>query len=315
VCAGTKPIERAAADLEYFANLPQAPPTGHVYGKVERSVRDGVDIAGIPMSGLSVTLSSDSRRMTAATDSEGNLDLHVPPGVYTIEPVVPPTIRVSGVPRRVSVAAGSCAPVSFRLISNGRIEGRVMLEDGSGVPRASVNVIPIDLPERGGHPTIAPSSATDESGRFTVEPVLPGRYVVAVNARHGPRLFSPFLPTYSPAGARSDARAIDLGDGERVTDVTIVVSPLVETTVSGFLTFDDGSPVVNGAVRIAPVDYKSMITATATTDSTGAFRLRALTGVNYLISGSIRISNRLRRTEAEVFVDEQKEDLRLSIRP
>jgi hypothetical protein len=35
-CSGTKPIERAAADLEYIARIPAAPATGRVYGSIKR---------------------------------------------------------------------------------------------------------------------------------------------------------------------------------------------------------------------------------------------------------------------------------------
>ena len=53
----------------------------------------------------------------------------------------------------------------------------------------------------------------------------------------------------------------------------------------------------------------------AKTDQGGAYELRLLAGVTYLIRGAIRTENGFRQTEAVVFVDQQKEGLRLSIRP
>jgi hypothetical protein len=64
------------------------------------------------------------------TDADGKLDVQVPPGDYTITPVVPETIRVYGAPFRTSVHARGCAPVQFSVVSNGRIEGRIVQRAG-----------------------------------------------------------------------------------------------------------------------------------------------------------------------------------------
>jgi hypothetical protein len=53
----------------------------------------------------------------------------------------------------------------------------------------------------------------------------------------------------------------------------------------------------------------------AKTDNGGAFELRLLAGVTYLVRAAIRTENDFGQTEAFVFVDQQKEGLRLSIRP
>jgi hypothetical protein len=139
--------------------------------------------------------------------------------------------------------------------------------------------------------------------------------VVAVNARFGPRLFSPYPTTYFPGVSRQDARVVEVGEGERKTGFTIVVSPLPETTVSGVVVFDDDRPVVAANVIVAPVDHRGMIMGSAKTDSNGAFELRLLGGVNYLIRAGIRTETGFRQAETVLFVDQQKEDLRLSIHP
>src|SRR5688572_18645787 len=55
--------------------------------------------------------------------------------------------------------------------------------------RLPVDVIPVEAPA-GGQLDImaAPTSETDQDGQFAVDYILPGRYVVAVNARFGPML-------------------------------------------------------------------------------------------------------------------------------
>jgi hypothetical protein len=153
----------------------------------------------------------------------------------------------------------------------------------------------------------------DENGHFSVDAILPGRYVLAVNARFGPRLFAPYPTTYFPGVARQDARVIEVAEGQRKTGFTIVVNPLPETTISGVVVFDDDRPVPEANVTAAPVDHRGMIMGSAKTDSGGAFGLRLLAGVSYLIRAGVRTENGFRQTETVVFVDEPPERLRLLI--
>jgi hypothetical protein len=144
-----------------------------------------------------------------------------------------------------------------------------------------------------------------------VDAILPGRYVVGVNARSGPRLISPYPATYFPGVSRRDASVVEIGEGERKTGFIIVVSPLAETTVSGVAVFDDDRPVVEATVVAMPIDQKGMIMSASTTDASGGFELRLLTGVSYLIRAETRTEGGLRRAETVIFVDEQKEGIRI----
>lgn len=318
-CSGTKLLEKAAEDLDYIAGIPTEEPTGRVYGRIERVVVGSANPPSpeaIPARGITVALTSASGRWTTTTGSDGRLDVRVPPGDYTIAPVVPQTVRVYGAPSRASVPARGCAPVHFSLVANGRIEGRVVRSDGIPVTRASVDVIRADLP-RGERPdsfTTSRSSTTDDDGRFIVEAILPGRYVVAVNARFGPRLYAPYPATYFPGVGRPDARVVEVGEGERKTGFTIAVKPLPETTVSGVVVFDDDRPAADANVTAAPIDHKGMIMGSAKTDQGGTFELRLLAGVTYLIRAGIGTGVGFKQVETEVFVDQQKEGVRLSIR-
>jgi hypothetical protein len=317
-CSGTKLVEEAAEDFDYIASIPAAEPTGRVYGRIEKTVVNPANPASpevVPASNITVALTSASARLTTTTDSEGKLDVSVLPGDYGIAPIVPPAVRVYGAPLRASVPARGCAPVYFSLTANGRIEGRVVRADGTPVSRTSVDVVPADLPpgERPDGFTTSPSGMTDENGRFSVEAILPGRYVVAVNARFGPRLSSPYPTTYFPGVARQNARVVEIGEGERKTGFTIVVTPLSEVTVSGVVVFDGDGPVVEANVTAVLVDHKGMIMGSGKTDNSGAFELRLLAGFSYLVKAGIRTNNGFRQSETVVSVDQQLEGLRLSI--
>ena len=162
------------------------------------------------------------------------------------------------------------------------------------------------------------ASVTDDLGYFRIWGLAAGEYTLWTRLEIASRLSgtSDSLPvtTYFPGVGRQDARVVEVGEGERKTGFRIVVSPLSETRVSGTVVFDDDRPAIEANVTAAPVDHKGMIMGSATTDNGGAFELRLLAGVTYLIRGAIRTENGFRQTEAVVFVDEQTEGLHLSIR-
>ena len=316
-CSGTKPIERAAADLEYIAGISAAPPTGRVYGSIERMIansRDPTEQRVAPAASIRVQLTSGSSRLMVTTDADGKLDVQVPPGDYSIEPVVPETIRVYGAPIRTSIRARGCAPVRFSIVSNGRIDGRVVQVDGSPVGRASVAVIPADLPpDKRLDSFTTPTGPTNQNGEFQVDAILPGRYVVAVN-RFGPRLDTPYPTAYFPGVNFENAEVVELEDGERKSGFTIVVSPLAETTLSGRVVFDDDQPAAFASVSAAPVDHRGTNMTSTKADSSGAFQLRVLAGMTYVITAGTGTGTRYRQSETVAFIDQPLEDFVLSVR-
>jgi hypothetical protein len=319
-CTGTKPVEDAAADLDYIAGIPLAEPTGRVFGHIERTVpnpRDTTTPITVAATGVSVALTSDTHSLTATTDSEGRLDVQVPPGEYSIAPVVPESVRVYAATRRVTVPARGCAPVSFSLIANGRIEGRVVGDPGRPVPHIRVDVLPVDVPDDKSVDsfTAAPSATTDDGGRFRVDAILPGRYYLAVNGRRGPESTSPYRTTYFPGvTSRDAARVIELGEGERKTGFAIAIKPLVEATVSGFVISEAGEPVADAFVRAAAVDHPRTVIDSARTDANGAFQLRLFGRTSYVIRVGILGSSDWRHTETVLAVDRDLHSVRLTIR-
>jgi hypothetical protein len=315
-CSGTKLLERAVADLAYIDALPTAPDTGRVFGSIDRIVADPDDPSAfrtVPAAGVAVELVGSSNRFVVSTNAEGTLDLQVPPGEYTVVPVVPEAIRVYGAPRRGAVPARGCLQVRFGVTANGRIEGRVVQQDGLPLARAHVDVIAATPPSgKASLNSRTQSASTDAEGRFRVDAILPGPYVIAVNARSGPRLDSPYSPTYFPGVSREQAEIVDVGEGERKAGFTIVVNRVAETTITGTVVLDDNRPAADVPVRASLVDHRGWLMSTTTTDSRGAFQLRVLAGMTYVISAIVNIPNANGRAEVISFVPE--EGVVLSIR-
>jgi protocatechuate 3,4-dioxygenase beta subunit len=148
-----------------------------------------------------------------------------------------------------------------------RISGRVLAPDGSPVPGAAVSALDPgwepgdlvfdDLPAPRPCPRSEPSpeTSTDAQGRFTLEPLRPGRYDVSATA-----------PGYRKS---SSGRHLDLGTGEELADVEVRLVP--GAVVHGRVATPAGAPIA-GAQVSSPDDR-----ASARTDAEGAYRL---TGVS-----------------------------------
>jgi hypothetical protein len=319
-CAGTKPLEDAASDLDYIATIPLLQPTGRVYGSIERAVLDPENpdaTMAVPAAGVRVVLRSDRGRLVVATDADGRIDVQVPPGDYTMAPDVPGSVRVFVTSTRISVPARGCSPVSFTLISNGRIRGRVVRSDGRPAPGISVTAIPVHAQagQRLDHATIAPTSISDANGRYLIDAVLPGRYVVGVNARFGPRLSEPYAITYAPGVARPAARVLDMGDGQQRRGVDIEITPLRETILSGRIEFDDGRPAPDASVTAWHADHPGIVTTSAKADRDGVFRLRVLKGQRYRLTASIQTPQGNHAGEVVVEAGDAREEILVTIQP
>ena len=117
LCSGTKPIGEALADLQFIESIPTLDPIGHVFGSVRRTVGDLEDPArasAVAGAGIKISLVGDARRIIAVTDAQGMFDATVPPGKYTVWPLVAGTEYVYG-SSEATVAARGCAQVDFSI--------------------------------------------------------------------------------------------------------------------------------------------------------------------------------------------------------
>ena len=117
-CAGTKPLEQAAEDLEFAESRQFARPVGQVFGTVQRIIArpDRRQSISKPAVGLTVSLANADSRFEATTDRDGKFDVTVPPGEYVITPEAAQNAH-EGPSRRVSVPARGCAPVNIDLLN------------------------------------------------------------------------------------------------------------------------------------------------------------------------------------------------------
>ena len=156
------------------------------------------------------------------------------------------------------------------------------------------------------------AASTDGSGVFSIGPVRPGRYYLAVNVMYGPTLRSPFAAAYFPGSAGADAaEVIEIGEGERKTGLSMTLTPLAETTMSGVVLLDDDHPAANAQVLLFVAGHKGLTIASARADERGRFELRALVGVRYRLVASLRAPDGERTAEMFLTADQAMDGVRL----
>jgi hypothetical protein len=151
---------------------------------------------------------------------------------------------------------------------------------------------------------------TDDRGRFHIEGILPGSYLLAVNPRVRFATQLLYATTYFPGvSERKDARSIVIGDGQRIAAATIRVTSMPESTITGRVVFDDGSPASRADLRVVVAEYPDQVVALGTTDRQGTFRLPVIRGAAYIV----RARTPTGEAETRIYVNESIDGVLVSI--
>jgi hypothetical protein len=240
-----KNVESAEADLQFLREAVANNPGTVVHGSL--TLENPNDTRSSPLGGVVLHISLDGQRYETSTDADGTfLITGVPPGMLTIQPVLPDHLTLPPQPRG-GQSRGGCMAVHMRARVNGRIRGRVLLETGAGF-RGVVDLVPDDSSPQ---PVIPSPAFTNERGEFEFSVVAPGTYLLGVNIVRPPTAGAPFRPTYFPGTTdRSQAARVVVRQGSEQAEVDwIVNSRLGEGSIE--VSFDtQGQPQKNMGVCV-----------------------------------------------------------------
>lgn len=300
ICTRTRPIPKAEEDLAFLRSLSKKGYGGILYGVVNQYAGDlehGPSELKGPMAGIKVTVEGVGARHELFTDNHGQYRITgLTPGDYDVRLELPPELgaisRGDTVDRfgsysghkKIKVFDRGCTENSFTVQSNGKIGGRLTDAEGKPVKEMKVDLVKADDPEKGW------AAWTDANGKYEFRMVQPGRYFIGINLEWVPDDRYPYARMYYPGVAEeSSAKAIGVGDGEKLGDLDLVLLPrLVERTVAGVVTWLDARPAAGARVFFELRDDPGRsLPKSAVADGDGKFSLSLFNGRAYVIYANI----------------------------
>ena len=226
-------LEHAVDDLLYLNNMDKVRGRTRISG-----VLDQDDIAGFNLEGQTIRVIGKHRTYVAKTDKNGVYELYdVPPGDYVLEPELKvgwkiDEFQLTRQPKRFAKmlhrhnnrVAFTLRPrrqfgVDIRLKLSNHVSGTVYDSASKPMPWVCVSLVPVGVES-----SLACNSLTDEKGRFRIDSVEAGAYLIILNYENKITPRMPFPKLYYPGVTeREKARAITLKHGESVNYLDFVI--------------------------------------------------------------------------------------------
>lgn len=289
----------------YFKGGPQ-----RLVGSVQKSTGRYSHEGGIP--NVSVDLRTGESRFTTTTDGDGHYVLiGLEPGRYKIQvskegylpddeynhrwsgrlAVNPDTKAlepVKDVPGEIVISGSSCEIRDLALWPAGSIRGTVRGLDGKPLKDVSVQAFGVD---RHGERESAPlrTATTDPDGRYSIQPLPSGQYVIGVNASpyHDENPYPPFL--------YENGRSVYLKEVDSINAIDLVVSaPRTSAWLRIRAVGPDGKPYKGATVRLDTRSGVQRWFSREKTDGSGELLAPVYLGESY----TVRVFNYLVNAES-----------------
>ncbi|MBV9960180.1 MAG: carboxypeptidase regulatory-like domain-containing protein [Acidobacteria bacterium] len=283
-CGRSTRVENGADDLLYLQGLPASAQRTRLSGKL-------VDYNGAPLAGIRVKLTAGKKSYEVFTDRNGVYEMYgLPPGSYLVKPDLPlgrtPFFRTSaGIGTAVELPARGCAGLDFYYSADSSVSGKVLDPDGRAMNKVCLSLLPKDDKT----PPTHVFDCTDEEGRYMIDEVPPGEYLIVFNDDDEISSDEPFPKGYYPGVfEREKATLITLSAGAKLEDYDIRI-PTQEPrrTLQGLLLFEDGRPAAYAFVEFKAESAKAGYSGEVhvTTDAQGRFSLSVLQGLKGRLRG------------------------------
>jgi protocatechuate 3,4-dioxygenase beta subunit len=223
------------------------------------------DGSGVPIDGIAITIrfaSSDSLRVASRgiTLADGKMQFTgLAPGRYFVTAASSELLRSSsellrapgiGDPQRsVNLKPGAHEVIAFTFRRPAVIRGQVLTPAGRPVQGATVEVVTTKSEFRGRPVVEAGSgSSTDAEGRFRIEKLVPGRYLV--RARLPASAEAPLNFVYAPRTTTSSQAAPVMLEAGAEVAIGITAPAVPAVAVSGRVVDAGGDPVPNATITL-----------------------------------------------------------------
>lgn len=276
-------ISRVADDLLYLNNIEAVRGRTRVSGTLSEDEP-----------GQKIWILGKDKVYETTTDKNGVYELYdLPPGRYVLEPELPfgwkidrQTRGTSTVPDQKQIRGKHVsftlkprqhAAIDIAFVLDNVISGSVVDAGGKALPEVQVSLKPVDVNNESIN-----FECTDEQGRFAIESITPGNYVVVVNEDGKKTIKEPFSAIYYPnVTEQARARIFHIRAGDNIKGLKIVVPDTGEmVTVQGVVRYADGTPARKVTVRFTPARVPGFEgAALADTNAQGEFSFKILKGL------------------------------------
>jgi protocatechuate 3,4-dioxygenase beta subunit len=295
-CGRSTRIEGAAEDLLYLQGLPASAQKTHISGRLEHYTDENII-------GARVRIIGEKKTYETYTDKNGVYEINgLPPGKYTVEPDIPFGLKVrfsiqydgdvdySDNPKReILLKEKGCAGVAFFFNSATHISGRVFGADGRALAQTCLKLTPKDEDDENAGSSLWRIDCTDEQGRYKLDEIPPGEYLLIVNYDGLISSDAPFPTAYYPGTfERQKASVVTLAEGDNLENYDIHIPSQEATRVlQGLLVYSDGQPVADEFIRFEADKVKEGYSGAAgtKTNAQGRFSLTVLQGLTGTLYG------------------------------
>jgi hypothetical protein len=296
-CGRSGGLQGSKDDLLYLENMSKVRGKTRISGTLGGWQNPDLDVAG-----KKIKIIGPKKTYEARTDKDGVFEIYdLPPGKYFIEPETPagwkidPTwvkyspsvIRTerdelemkSSKQVAIMLEPGKHAGVDLVFTIDNVVRGRVLGPKGQPLARVCVYMLAPGQDEGWGS-----HDCTNEKGQFEITSIPEGQYVLVANQDGKLSDREPFHRIYYPnVSDRDQAAVINIGPGDTINDLNIVVPKLEETiTLRGVLKYSDGKPVAEKWVAFKATEAGKDIDGNVSeeTDAAGRFSLKILKGLS-----------------------------------
>lgn len=247
------------------------------------------------ISGVPVTIEGNGERREVTSDERGHFRVaDLPPGNYQARLALPPPfVKMFERPDRVEL--GGCIAELPIIATVVPLSGTLLTADGSPAPKnVMLRIAQLDAANQ---VSFSRSSLafTDDRGHWEMRGLMPGRYVVALNAYETPTATTPYPTLWLPnATTPSGARVFDVDPNKPQTAEFKLPAALAPATISGRVIDAQGNGRGGMTVTLLDDDDRQAggsgpsPVAYATTNDDGAFTLAGVASRRYHVGVEAR---------------------------